>query len=139
MVIAGNIAPQKAEHLLRSVSGQHTFKLHLGTEIRSLEELAELLDIMSDASFKHHVTAHKNDFANWVRDVVHDDELAQLLLPLKDRAETARVVKARVNALEHHASVDPVDAHQFMQTGLRDFAIGAVIGVVVGIGIALFL
>lgn len=133
------IASQKAEHLLRSVSGQHTFKLHLGTEIRNLAELAELLDVMSEQSFAHHVTAKKNDFATWVREVVHDDELAQMLLPIHRRAEMTEVVKARVQELEHHASTDGVDSHAFMQTGLRDFAIGAIVGVVVGIGIALFL
>jgi len=131
-----NTAPQKAAHLLRDVPRQHTFKLHLGTEIRNLEELAEVLDIMSDSTFHHHVTAQKNDFATWVREVIHDDELVELLQPIKNRKEMVRVVKARVSALEHQASTDPVDAKEFMQTGLRDFAIGAVVGVVVGIGIA---
>lgn len=134
-----DLAPQKAEHLLRDVNTQHSFKLHLGTEIRNLSELAELLDVMSDASFAHHVSAKKNDFANWVREVVHDDELARMLTPIHDRQEMARVVNAHVTELEHTSSRDPVDAKTFMHTGVRDFAIGAVIGIVVGIGIAMFL
>ena len=134
-----DLAPQKAEHLLRDVNAQHTFKLHLGTEIRNLTELAELLDVMSDASFAHHVSAKRNDFANWVREVVHDDDLSRMLAAIHDRQEMARAVNAHVTELEHTASRDPVDAKTFMHAGLRDFAMGAVVGIIVGVGIAMLL
>lgn len=93
---------------------------------------------MSDASFQHHVSAKKNDFMAWIRDVVHDDDLAEMVQHL-DRQEMARTVRSRVSTLEHTASQDPVDAQKFMHSGLRDFAVGAVVGIIVGVGIAMLL
>jgi len=50
-----------------------------GSAIRSLYELAIAMDLMSDDTFYHHVNEDNNDFSNWVRDVLNQEQLADSL------------------------------------------------------------
>jgi hypothetical protein len=53
------------------------FFLYNGKTLKSISELADELMSMDDSVFLFHVTKEKNDFANWVRDVFGEAELAQ--------------------------------------------------------------
>ncbi len=53
------------------------FFLHGGGALESLEDLFTELQTMEDEVFNHHVTAERNDFATWVRDVFKDPFLAR--------------------------------------------------------------
>jgi len=53
------------------------FILHNGTIIKNLFELSKALDHMPQDIFTHHVNPNKNDFANWIRDVIKDKKLAE--------------------------------------------------------------
>ena len=64
------------------------FMLSNGTAIRSIEELAVLLDNISDEDFSSHVNSEKNDFASWINDVFGEKELAESLKPLTDKKES---------------------------------------------------
>jgi hypothetical protein len=55
---------------------QKYFFLHEGGELKSLEELFIELQAMEPRVWEHHVNAERNDFANWVRDVMGDRYLA---------------------------------------------------------------
>lgn len=44
---------------------------------------------LNDEEFKHHVNSDKNDFYNWVNDVVGDKELAE---KLKDKTEKSQIL-----------------------------------------------
>lgn len=59
-----------------------------GAIIRSLAEADEAIENMTEASFRNHVNDQKNDFANWVRGVYLDDELADELMSTKDKNRT---------------------------------------------------
>ncbi|MBW2971291.1 hypothetical protein KY320_03985 [Candidatus Woesearchaeota archaeon] len=50
-----------------------------GKPLRSLLELADSFEDMSDDVFNHHVNPGKNDFEVWVRDVFGERELAEKL------------------------------------------------------------
>ncbi|MBR9693437.1 hypothetical protein GOV07_05965 [Candidatus Woesearchaeota archaeon] len=63
------------------------FWLVNGTGVRSLRELADALPTLSEEEFSHHVTAEKNDFANWIRDLFDEYRLSELLRNTKTRAE----------------------------------------------------
>lgn len=64
------------------------FVLRNGTPIKSIEQLALMLDSISDDDFSFHVTDEKNDFATWVDDVFGKKDLAECLHPLKDKKES---------------------------------------------------
>ena len=55
---------------------QKYFFLHEGGELKSLEELYVELPTMEPRVWEHHVNGERNDFANWVRDVIGDRYLA---------------------------------------------------------------
>ncbi|NOZ80974.1 MAG: hypothetical protein GXP63_04845 [DPANN group archaeon] len=59
------------------VPTEHYFLLIDGSAIRGLEELADAFDQMSDDVFYYHVNEFKNDFANWIRDIFDEKELAE--------------------------------------------------------------
>ena len=87
---------------------------------------------MKQSSFNHHVSELRNDFANWVRDVVDDSTLALKLSLQKSRKDMEKAVRERIKELEEqhmpaHASTS------ILRRGVVDFIIGLVIGVVAGI------
>lgn len=84
---------------LRDVEGDKCFWANNGAVIKNLYELHNSLETMDEATFNHHVNEGRNDFYNWVRDVIHDKKLANRLAKLKTRAEIAKSVKERVNEL----------------------------------------
>jgi len=62
--------------LKQSVGMNEAFKLEDGRSARSLEELGLLLQGMDQNTFYSHVSDSKNDFAQWARAVLHEEELA---------------------------------------------------------------
>lgn len=71
----------------KDISPEKYFILKDGTPIKSIKELAMMMDSMSDESFSFHVNEEKNDFANWIKDVFGKKDLADSLLGLKCRKE----------------------------------------------------
>ena len=63
------------------------FVLADGSHFKDYHELADALQCMSDELFAHHVNAARNDFANWIHDVFHEQALADGLRVMNSRAE----------------------------------------------------
>lgn len=125
------ISLEKAEKILSEVHPDKEFRLHLGANIVSLYELSEALDIISDVSFNHHITKHKNDFANWVRHVVGDKKLAHQIENMKKRKDVNDAVKLRIKELEglsYHSMLG-----EEIRAGAREFIAGIIIGFIAGI------
>ncbi len=118
---------------LENVPSQHSFKLKSGKEITNLYELALHLAAMDDDTFSHHVNGDKNDFRNWVLDIVRDEGLADKIANAKDRKKMANVVEKRVTHLEqekrHHEQV----LNQGIKWGIREFGMGLVTGLFIGL------
>ena len=76
------------------VNHSKTFYLNNGKTFSSLKGLAKELAKMSEDVYNHHVSPHKNDFANWVRDALREKELAEKvdrhLLRIELELETLR-------------------------------------------------
>jgi hypothetical protein len=65
-----------------------------GTKLKNISDLAEKLEYMDDHVYKHHANEKKNDFSQWIGDVMDDEELAEALVN-KDQQE------AHVAVLKH--------------------------------------
>lgn len=130
------ITPEKAATLLEDVKENSHFKLHMGTNISNLRQLAEALDIMAEQAFNHHVNANKNDFAAWIRHSIGDAELAETIQHMKDRRRISAAVKRRVDFLETKRTENKLSAKEFLTCGVTDFVLGAVIGFVIGLIVA---
>jgi len=75
------------------------FWCHGGRVLTNMAELAAALRDMSEETYRHHVNAGKNDFANWLRDVVGDSTLAAQVAKAPTRASAASRVDSRVRSL----------------------------------------
>ncbi len=88
-----------AERRLANVPDEHAFRCCDGSVFRSLQELQGGLSGMSDESYAFHAGKDRNDFSNWVRDVIEDQKLARDLLRAQSRAQAADNVAARIQFL----------------------------------------
>ncbi len=84
---------------LAQVPSEHLFWCHDGRVFRDMSDLARALDTMSEEVFSYHANVEKNDFANWVRDVIGDQQLADELVRARGRGVAAAAVQRRVAIL----------------------------------------
>ena len=87
---------RKATMLLADVPDDKRFWCADGKALKNLAELKSALNEMSAETFAFHSGEWRNDFANWVRDVIGDKTLASDLGKLLNRTETAKRVASRV-------------------------------------------
>jgi hypothetical protein len=90
---------QKAKGLLADVPGEYVFRCCNGHILRNLRELGEELKTMSGESYNFHANIERNDFANWVRDIIDDATLAKNLQKAPDQAQAIKLVTRRINFL----------------------------------------
>ena len=79
-------APKKA---LKKAHGEQQFFLADGKVISDLISLADAFDGMMDEVYYHHVCDGRNDFANWVGEILKEEKLAEELMSAgsKDRCQ----------------------------------------------------
>ncbi len=74
--------------------GEQCFWTTDGRVISNLVELRDALTGMHVDVFAHHVNKERNDFANWINDVLDDAELAKSIRTAK-KPQTAHTVIVR--------------------------------------------
>jgi hypothetical protein len=89
------ILKEHAERRLANVPDQYVFWCHDGCMIKSIRELKDALELMSDKTYAYHANNEKNDFSNWVKDIIGDDKLARDLSKSSDKRQAFEYVKAR--------------------------------------------
>jgi hypothetical protein len=67
-----------------------------GQALKNLSELQAALNGMSSDTFCYHLNETKNDFSNWVRDVIGDEQLSKDLKKSKTQIQAAKIVADRV-------------------------------------------
>jgi len=88
-----------ANVMVTDVPVEFVFYCNNGNVLRNMNELASELKSMSDETYSYHANMEKNDFMNWVRDIIKDETLAINLQKARSRSQAARAVTDRVNAL----------------------------------------
>ena len=81
----------KPKQLVQATPEQ-AFWLHDGPGLYNLRDLKHALDNITEEQFGFHVGEDKNDFSNWVRDVLKDPECAVELDRCKTILSTRRVL-----------------------------------------------
>lgn len=92
--------------ILGDVEESKRFWVYNGPVVKNLHELYGAIRVMSDDTFTHHVNESKNDFYNWIRDVCHDEKLANRLMKLKTRQEIAEVIKRRIEEINKKPKIE---------------------------------
>lgn len=94
-----SITKVDGKRYLSPVPTEKVFWSHDGSILKDMSELALALNRMSEETFAYHVNKEKNDFANWVKDVLSDDQLATQMYRLHDRNSTVALVGQRLTSL----------------------------------------
>jgi len=89
-----------AEKRLTDVPDDVVFRCYDGRILRSLRELGNALADMENEVFVHHVTEGKNDFSNWVREIIGDEKLAKDLTKAVNTQQATKTVSSRIAFLE---------------------------------------
>jgi hypothetical protein len=92
----GVVTKAVSKSWLANVPEDKVFWCHDGRVMKNLEELGTGLQQMAEETFRYHVTADRNDFSKWIRDVIGDYELSTELQNTGTKAQTAKVVADRV-------------------------------------------
>jgi hypothetical protein len=85
--------------LLEKTPPEYVFYCHDGVIFSDTNELAAGLATMSDETFAYHSNSEKQDFSNWVRDVIGDNKLANDLARATSREQATEYVVARIALL----------------------------------------
>jgi hypothetical protein len=80
----------------KTCKASHAFWVNNGPVVRSLEELLLALKEMTDEQFAHHTQrGDGNDFANWMRDCLLDEEGAKSISKARTRVGTVRILSSK--------------------------------------------
>ncbi|MFP4402998.1 MAG: DUF5752 family protein [Nanoarchaeota archaeon] len=77
----------KKNPIKKRIPQNKKFVLADGKIISNIKELAMEIENMQDNIFYHHVNENKNDFANWIKDVIKEIKLAENLMTIKEKQE----------------------------------------------------
>jgi len=91
---------------LEDVPERYAFYLKDGRKLLNLEQLSKALANMENDVFYHHVTPEKNDFHNWIRDIILDLELAEKILNAKNPAYAKKIIDERIKFIK--SQIKPV-------------------------------
>ena len=81
---------------LSDVNPENYFRVANGTIVKNLKELDMAIENMGDETFNCHVNDVRNDCANWIRDVLKDEKLANYLLQTKERCRIQLLILRRI-------------------------------------------
>jgi hypothetical protein len=85
-----------AENRLGNVPQGKEFWCRDGQVLKSLPQLGVALKQMDEETFRHHSSESRNDFSNWVRDVIGDEKLSRDLLKSATQAQAAKSIEYRI-------------------------------------------
>ncbi|MBA3064279.1 hypothetical protein FP803_02470 [Candidatus Woesearchaeota archaeon] len=88
---------------LSDVNPEHNFWVCDGGVLKSINDLLSVLKKMNKNVFQAHVNKEKNDFANWINDIIKDEKLAKELYMIKDRRKIISKVTQRIAWLKQKA------------------------------------
>ncbi len=98
-VTAMKVTKTMARNYLADVPDDKIFWSHDGKVFKNLHELEQGLSNMDDETYLYHANEYKNDFSNWVKDVIGDQELAKDLTMAMSRWDASSKVDNRVKYL----------------------------------------
>lgn len=91
---------EKQKAALVCADGAQCFWTTDGKVLSNLLELRDAFERMSDKVFTYHVTKDKNDFADWVEDVLGDRELGKALRRSRKPGAARSIVVRRLRVYE---------------------------------------
>lgn len=104
-----------------------------GKKARSLLELRSILSEMDVKEFNHHVTSHKNDFASWIKDILHKDYLAEKLMKVDSKKDILILINDEL-LKEYEEEME--SSTEFKRFIVKEFVYGMFFGLILGLVIS---
>lgn len=73
------VAARKVKYVKENVPDQFVFYVCDGKVLKNLKDLIVALDKITDDVFSYHSNKEKNDFSNWIRDIINEPVLAKII------------------------------------------------------------
>ncbi len=93
------IANQEKLKYLADVPEEYVFRCCDTGVFRNMRELRDGLANMSEGAYDYHANAEKNDFSQWVKDIIKDEKLAADLRNAPSKSDAASRVASRITSL----------------------------------------
>jgi len=93
---------QKWQRFLSDVDDAHAFTFHKNGKVKNIIHMLTVLSSCSQQDFEHHVTDEKNDIVVWIRDILHDGELAGQLQYITDKQSMIAIIEKRVKEVSEY-------------------------------------
>jgi len=132
----------KVEIFLKDADSKESFWVNNGPVVRNVYELVSALKNMDDAKFAHHVHDDKNDFSDWVRNVLKDIKLADSLLKEKDKDSAIREIQSRISFMEKQLDKlrkTQVIKGKIIEKAYLELVISFILGLVVGMALGILI
>ncbi len=84
---------KRGKKVLVIAVGDRCFRVNYGSALRDLLELRDTLRDINEEQFNHHVNEIRNDFADWVGDVLEDKKTALHIIKTKTINSMLKVVE----------------------------------------------
>ncbi|NQU98207.1 hypothetical protein HQ533_01965 [Candidatus Woesearchaeota archaeon] len=107
---------------------KHFFAVN-GKKAENLSDLRDLIAEMPEKEFNHHVSG-QNDFANWVRDILHRDYLADRMEKVTSKDDMVKLVNDEM-IKDREENIQGVD--EFKRFIAKEFIYGMIFGIIIGI------
>lgn len=91
---------KNVKKFLGDVIPENCFWVNNGPIVKNVEGLLGALKRMSDKTFGHHVNEAKNDFSNWVNEVIGDKSLATALKKARTKPSAIKALEKRIKELK---------------------------------------
>ncbi len=105
--------------LLTDVDEKQYFSVINGVVLKNIRELASLLETIHIDHFGYHVNEHKNDFYNWIKYSIGDEELAERIKNANSPDVMKLIILERIKELE-----DSLEEYEHKQTSISDDSSG---------------
>lgn len=87
-------------NILADVQPQYNFIVCDGKVVKNIQELHSALQKMSEETYKYHANREKNDFANWISDILKDAGLAQRIRTSSSKQEAAKILEKVISTVK---------------------------------------
>ncbi len=84
----------------QNVTQTQYFKLKNGVVIKNVREMLEVLKVIDDETFNYHISNGRNDFYEWIKNIVKDESLAHKMLGKRDRNHLILTMEAEIKQEE---------------------------------------
>ena len=90
------VTQSEAMQRLGDVAEDRQFWCQNGHIFRNLDDMEVAFGEIGDETFRYHASETRNDFCNWVRDVIGDEKLARDLQNSTSPAQAGKAVASRI-------------------------------------------